>query len=108
MARIENVIFDMGGVLMDWDPDAVARHFCDTDEDARILADTIFRSHEWAWLDADAIDLDYAYEAVSARLPERLREAGRNLASGDGRAGGRAQGGGLRHLHALERRPHLR
>ena len=78
--RIDNVIFDMGGVLMDWSPLKIARAFAETDEDAGLLKRAVFDSREWGWQDAGAVDEDTVAWTSHLRLPERLWEAADTMA----------------------------
>lgn len=76
---VRNVVFDMGGVLLKWEPLAYARRACDNDEDARLLAQAVFGSQEWAWQDAGAVDEDTVAFAAKLSLPERLHDAAERL-----------------------------
>ena len=71
-SRVDDVIFDMGGVLMDWNPLKIARVFADSDEDAELLKKAVFDSREWGWQDAGAVDEDTVAWTAHLRLPERL------------------------------------
>ncbi|MBQ9007371.1 MAG: HAD family phosphatase [Atopobiaceae bacterium] len=73
--HIKNVVFDMGGVLLRWEPLAYARMACDNDEDARLLADAVFGSQEWAWQDAGAVGEDTVAWTSKLRVPPRLHDA---------------------------------
>lgn len=69
---IENIVFDMGNVLMTFDGPAFARHFTDTPQDAELLYSALFGRAEWALLDAGAIDHGTMRRIAEAHLPERL------------------------------------
>ena len=69
---IENVIFDMGGVLMVFDGHAFARDFTDTDEDAELLWRAYFGRTEWALVDAGVLGFDTLERLARHDLPERL------------------------------------
>lgn len=74
---IRNILFDMGGVLLDFDPAKfVARLGLDT-EDGLVLIREIFHSWEWVCLDRGAITEDEAFASMCTRIPERLRAAAR-------------------------------
>ena len=75
VVRIKNVVFDMGGVLFRWDPLAMSRRVCDTEEDARLLSHAVFDSQEWAWQDAGAVDEETVAWASKTRVPRRLHAA---------------------------------
>lgn len=74
MADIENIVFDMGGVLMDWNPLGIARSFCEDEDDARLIADALFGQSAWAMLDAGAVDEETVLWLAKRQLPERLHE----------------------------------
>lgn len=75
MARLENVVFDMGGVLMDFDGEKFARAFTETDADGELLYRALFGRVEWALLDAGVISHETIARVAAAALPERLRPA---------------------------------
>ena len=66
---IRNVVFDMGGVLFEWDPLAMARRVCETEEDATLLARAVFGSPEWVWQDAGAVDDKTVAWTAKTRVP---------------------------------------
>lgn len=72
---IRNIIFDMGGVLIDWDPDEIIARQMLTAEDACILRREVFDCSEWASMDRGAMTADEGYAAICRRLPERLHNA---------------------------------
>ena len=74
MARstIKNVIFDMGGVLINFDGPYFSRVFTDTPEDAALLQAAYFGRTEWSLLDSGTIDDDTMTRVAEAHLPERL------------------------------------
>lgn len=77
--RIRNVVFDMGGVLFRWEPLAMSRRVCDTEEDARLLSQAVFESQEWVWQDAGAVDEETVAWASKTRVPHRLHAAAEEL-----------------------------
>lgn len=72
LKKIENVVFDMGGVLLKWEPLLYARRFAENDEDAELLSRVVFGSQEWAWADAGAVSGETVAWTAKAQLPERL------------------------------------
>lgn len=74
MAAIRNVVFDMGGVLMDWDPVKISHALCSDPDDAALLAHAVFDSREWGWVDAGAIKPETVAWTAKLKLPERLHE----------------------------------
>lgn len=70
---IKNIIFDFGNVICRFDPDEMAKNYCETDEDAKLLAKTLFDQIVWEEMDKGYLDMeDYAAEMIP-QLPERLQ-----------------------------------
>ena len=76
---INNILFDMGNVLIRFDPDLFLRRMGVGGEDAALLNREVFRSVEWVRLDRGDIGDADALEAVKRRLPERLWPAAAEL-----------------------------
>ena len=74
MRAITNCVFDMGGVLMDWDPVKISHALCPDHNDAALLAHAVFDSREWGWVDAGAIAPETVAWTAKLKLPERLHE----------------------------------
>lgn len=70
---IRNIVFDMGNVLMRWDPDSFLREFFPDAEDCRAAGARLFGGAEWPALDAGAMEEGEAIARVLRDLPERLR-----------------------------------
>ena len=47
---IQNIVFDMGGVLITWSPHRIAARFDLCDGDMQLLRREVFGSVEWVWL----------------------------------------------------------
>lgn len=75
MRTIENVIFDMGGVLMTFEPEKYASYHTTSPADAKLVADALFLTPEWWQLDAGAMGEETAERCCAERLPERLHGA---------------------------------
>ena len=74
MATISNVVFDMGGVLMDWNPEKISLALCPDPDDAALLRKAVFDSREWGWVDAGAVVPETVAWTAKLKLPERLHE----------------------------------
>ena len=74
MATLQNIVFDMGGVLMDWNPQKISRALCPDPDDAALLAHAVFDSREWGWVDAGAIKPETVAWTAKLKLPERLHD----------------------------------
>ena len=72
--EMENVVFDMGGVLIKWTPDEVLDNAeVKDEEDRRILKREVFFSQEWAMMDWGVLEEEEAEKVFTSRLPSRLR-----------------------------------
>ena len=69
---IRNVVFDMGGVLMNFDGPYFASLFTQTPEDARLLNDALFGTTMWSLLDSGTISHETMRRYAEHHLPERL------------------------------------
>lgn len=69
---IRNIIFDMGNVLLNFDPEIPLHAFVDNDADRAIIREELFHGPEWAMADAGIITNAERFEPVSKRVPERL------------------------------------
>lgn len=76
---IKNVLFDMGAVLVRWDPKGFLARLDVSDEDRATLEREVYRSVEWIMLDRGTLTDGEALERFYARLPERLHAAAREL-----------------------------
>lgn len=74
MAKIRNIVLDMGGVLMDWNPQKISRALCGDPDDAALLAHAVFDSREWGWVDAGAISEETVAWTAQLKLPDRLHD----------------------------------
>lgn len=79
---IRNMVFDMGGVLINYDP----RHFIEREGirggDAELLLKVIFGSVEWSLLDWGEKTEDEVEPIMLAQLPERLHVPAKKLLHG--------------------------
>ena len=73
---IRNIVFDMGNVLIIFDPALFMTREGITDpEDRRIIMNELFLSLEWAQMDSGVLQEETAAPAILKRLPEHLRDA---------------------------------
>jgi len=68
---IKNIVFDMGKVLLDYDPMPVCRHYADNEEDAKIICNALFVSKYWALTDLGLLTDEEAIEEVAVLLPDK-------------------------------------
>ena len=76
---IKNIVFDMGNVVIRFDPPAFIARFGVSGEDSEILLREIFQSPEWVMMDRGVLDDEGAAEALCPRVPAHLREIARKL-----------------------------
>ena len=76
---IKNIVFDMGNVLVRFDPELFMDRYSLTGEDRKLIRNEVFRSVEWTMLDRGVIDEEIAEQHILPRLPERLHDAARGL-----------------------------
>ena len=72
---IKNVIFDMGNVLLDYNPLIPLTKFVDKEEDRAIIQKELFESVEWVQMDLGELSREQAYETIKARIPKTLHKA---------------------------------
>lgn len=71
---IRNLIFDMGQVLMKWDPMYIASHYTDSPEEAQEFVNELIVQPDWYLVDAGQIaEKDYR-AALEKRASEKWRE----------------------------------
>lgn len=71
---IRNMIFDMGGVLIRWNPEEILQGFDLTAEDEALINRELFKGVEWIQMDRGVLTAEDAVAAVCGRIPERLWE----------------------------------
>ncbi len=69
---IDNFVFDLGNVLVDYNPMRCILGYTHNISDANYIASEVFASPEWAELDKGSLDYEKALEIWSSRMPERL------------------------------------
>ena len=76
---IKNILFDMGNVLVCWNPSLFLSRLGLPEEDSRLLMNEVFRSVEWIQLDRGTLTDEEALSKMCPRLPEKLHSAARKL-----------------------------
>ena len=72
---IQNIIFDMGRVLIHWDPERLIARQGFTGEEAALLLREVFGCAEWQGLDRGRLSPEAALETILPRLPVSLHAA---------------------------------
>jgi len=80
MEQKRNIVFDMGGVLVVWDPDRFVRDLALSSEDAALIRREVYGNTEWAMMDRGELTAEAFRALVYPRLPERLRDAAERAA----------------------------
>ena len=76
---IRHIIFDMGGVLREWNPDKFLNSCGLPPEDRDLLMREIFQGVEWPMQDFGLITEEETLERVCRRIPERLYSTAEKL-----------------------------
>lgn len=76
---IKNLVFDLGQVMVRFDPDYMVSAHTESPEDRRLLAPIIFDRLYWDPLDAGTISDEEVVRAVKSRIPERLHEVAERI-----------------------------
>lgn len=77
---IRNIVFDMGNVLIRFDPLLfIEREGITDQEDRKTILDELFNSVEWAQMDRGILEEKTAEPFILKRFPERLHPAVCNL-----------------------------
>lgn len=77
---IRNIVFDMGNVVIRFDPNYfMDRAGINDPEDRRLVLNELFLSVEWAQMDAGTLTEETAEPLILPRFPERLKDTVREL-----------------------------
>ena len=75
MISYKNILFDMGNVLVTYNPEWVIRHYTEDEELNREVKNIVFHSQEWLLLDAGLIEEEKAERNWMERLSsDKARE----------------------------------
>ncbi len=81
MKQIKHLVFDMGKVLVDFDPALVCKAFADSPQEQQLIQQALFTSPEWIFLDMGLITEEYALNQIYLRTPENLHSSIKNCLS---------------------------
>ncbi len=76
---IKSIVFDMGQVLLRFDPELFLTRAGAEGEDRVLLKREVYQSLEWARMDRGSLTDAEAAEIICRRLPARLHETARRL-----------------------------
>ena len=69
---IKNIVFDMGNVLLDFNPQASMQILKIKEEAQPVMLKELFGGKEWVQLDLGNISVDEAYKSIKQRVPEEF------------------------------------
>ena len=72
---VQNILFDMGGVLIRWDPALFSRRLNLHEADRRLLVREVYGELEWVHMDYGDLSEAEAVASICRRVPERLHGA---------------------------------
>ncbi len=76
---IKNIVFDMGGVLIDFNPEASLKKVFPDEHDRNLIYNEFFSGEDWPKLDRGTITVEQALNRAFIKLPERLHIPVRRL-----------------------------
>jgi putative hydrolase of the HAD superfamily len=79
IVMIKNIIFDMGGVLVEYNPENIIRNFTNDKYEIEQLKRAIFLSDEWRKLDEGLINTEEAVIKMSESLSDELKSKCSNI-----------------------------
>lgn len=72
---IKNIVFDMGNVLISYNPERYIEKYCGDDEDdKRLLLQEVFQGVEWIRTDRGTMTDEEAVMSICRRVPHRLHK----------------------------------
>lgn len=72
--KMKNIVFDMGNVLLKYEPDKMLSRYTDNGEDIALCIKTVFESEEWRMCDRGDGYRDEILPPVIKKLPEHLQK----------------------------------
>ena len=75
MGKIQNVVFDMGNVLLDFQPDFSLNKYCADEEEKTLIRRELFEGPEWEQGDLGLIRDEYRFELIKDRVPREHWQA---------------------------------
>lgn len=75
MAQIKNLIFDMGNVLLRYDPEEMLENLCETDDERAVIRRALFQSEIWQMGDAGTIAEQDKYAVIAPNVTPQYRPA---------------------------------
>lgn len=79
---IKNIVFDMGNVLLDFNPRASMQMLKIKEEAQPFMLSELFGGKEWVQLDLGSIKVDEAFDSIKQRIPEEYHAELRKCING--------------------------
>lgn len=70
---LKNIVFDLGNVIVRFDPEAIVAHHVDRPDFRPVLKQEVYSSVEWVMLDRGSISPEAAIERIESRLLPEMR-----------------------------------
>jgi putative hydrolase of the HAD superfamily len=70
MILYKNIIFDIGGVLLTWDPESYVKKILGEDIDTKFFSDRLFTSRDWKELDRGSYSIEELHKIYLEKYPE--------------------------------------
>lgn len=71
---IKNIVFDMGNVLLEWNPEKIIARFIDDKDRIQKLKNAVFEQEYWSKLDAGLTTEEEVREHAKSLLPKEYHE----------------------------------
>lgn len=78
---VKNIVFDMGGVLIDWNPIQFLENYNLSKTDKEILLKEVFRSYQWVLMDYGKLSVVEGIYQMQKNLPSHLKRYATELAT---------------------------
>lgn len=71
---IKNIVFDMGNVILRWDPEYISSRLSNRLDEQEVIKRELFNSHQWQQLDQGIISLDEALKQIYDKTDKRYHD----------------------------------
>ncbi len=71
---IKNIVFDLGNVIVDYNPSQTVARLFEDESERRLILQEVFQSKGWKQLDQGLITFEEHYQNLAARLPQYSEE----------------------------------
>lgn len=75
--KYKNIVFDFGNVIGDFNAPEILGHFCETEDEYKLLSSVIYP--KWLDLDSGKLDYDETIEVCASEVPDRLSDTVRTF-----------------------------